>query len=1174
MLTRLAALVLILLVAQFVRAAERPVDLGPVTEKHEMVPMRDGKRLSTYLYFPAGKGRWPVLYEQRYADLRSAGSRKALARLAGNGYVVAAQNFRGTHLSEGDWVGYRALGWGTQQDGFDTVEWLAQQPWSSGKIGTMGGSQAGFAQNFLAVTRPPHLVAQYMTDTGLSLFQEGYRIGGATRPERFKQMDAVCRVPQDNRRLLAEWFAHPTYDDYWRQEDCTLHIDQMNVPCFSLGSWFDFMCVGSVESYIGRQHRGGPNSRGKQQLLIGPWAHGGAKDNHVGELSYPANATFALQTHLVRWFDHYLKGVENGVENEPAVRYYVMGATGEPGAPGNVWRSATDWPVPARETAYYLHADGTLFERLPTVEKSSTEMRADPLHPNEIPGRAFPGARDARPFEKQAEVRTFSSERLTHPVEWTGKVKAELYVTSSAKDTDFIVRVSDVYPDGRSILLMDYIRRARYREGYDQEVFLEPGEICKMAFDVGWISQIFNVGHRIRVTVASTGAPFYEPNPNTGEPLTIEFPAKTVVAINAVYHDRQHASRVIAPLCSSDDKRAQLERGRGELNARLAKLRANSDLYADVAVFAKGLSWALRHDKTVTPADAALETRALEQCLERVAELEAGRTPWVNRKGKLVRGYVSSVDGSVQPFGLIVPAGYDAAKPTRLDVVLHGSSKSVGMSELRFMSRFDEDGKASAPDVNYIELHPLGRVENCYRWAGETDVFEAMEAVCRNYHVDRDRIVLRGMSMGASGTWHVGLKYPDRFVALGPYSGYVDTHEFSRTPQAHFVKVGELPPHQEKALHMLDSVDYAANAGIVPSIACMGEKDVFFQAHVIMGRAMEREGLKMVNLVSWGTGHVIDPVTHAEQMRRIADYAAKGIDHFPKHLRFITWTLKYSRCHWLQILGLDEHYARAELQATVKDDGSVDVMEPKNITRFAILDPALQSSAPKLRVAGQVVPLPVLDAGSGPRQSVIGKRDGGWAYLGELGTVKLVGKRPGLQGPIDDAFATRFLCVRGTGQAWNPAVQAWADASLKRFAGEWDRYFRGELPIKNDSDVTAEDVRSSNLILFGDPGSNRWIAQVLPGLPLVWTKQELVFGGANYSAADHAVLLIHPNPLASDRYVVLNSGHTFGEQELASLNYLLFPRLGDWAVLNVPSRELVHAGFFDEQWRVAGRPAR
>ena len=202
-----------------------------------------------------------------------------------------------------------------------------------------------------------------------------------------------------------------------------------------------------------------------------------------------------------------------------------------------------------------------------------------------------------------------------------------------------------------------------------------------------------------------------------------------------------------------------------------------------------------------------------------------------------MRGFVSAVDGSVQPYGLVVPAGYDPAKPIRLDVVLHGSSKPVGMSELRFMSRFDEgDGESkAAPDQNYIELHPLGRVENCYRWAGETDVFEAIEAVCRNYNIDRDRIVLRGMSMGASGTWHLGLKHPDFFVALGPYSGYVDTHHFSETPLPNFVKVGPLPPYQEKALHMLDSIDYAANAGVVPVVACMGEKDVFFQAHVLMG---------------------------------------------------------------------------------------------------------------------------------------------------------------------------------------------------------------------------------------------------------------------------------------------------------------------------------------------------
>jgi len=275
----------LILVGGSLLPAADPVDLGSVREEHVMIPMRDRQRLSAYLYFPSGDGPWPVLYEQRYADLRGAGTRQANARLAQADYVVCAENFRGTYESEGTWVGYRALGWGELQDGYDTVEWLAKQPWSTGKIGTFGSSQAGYAQNFLAVTQPPHLVAQYMIDTGLSLYQEGYRIGGATRPERFKGMDVNCREPAHNRALMAEWFAHPTYDDYWKFEDCSLHFDKMNVPCFTVGSWYDFMCQGSIESYIGRQHRGGPNSRGRQKLLVGPWLHGRFKEtNKVGEL--------------------------------------------------------------------------------------------------------------------------------------------------------------------------------------------------------------------------------------------------------------------------------------------------------------------------------------------------------------------------------------------------------------------------------------------------------------------------------------------------------------------------------------------------------------------------------------------------------------------------------------------------------------------------------------------------------------------------------------------------------------------------------------------------------------------------------------------------------------------------------------------------------------------------
>lgn len=537
-------------------ADAKPVDLGDVTERHEMVPMRDGVRLSTYLFLPKGEGPWPVLYQQRYAVISSAGTKKAMARLAAGGYVVAIQSFRGAQLSEGTWVGYRALGWGEKKDGYDTVEWLASQPWSTGKVGTFGGSQAGFAQNFLAVTQPPHLVAQYMTDTGLSLYHEGYRIGGITRPARFKAMDAVCRNPSDNRKLVAEWCQHPTYDDYWAEENCARFFDRMNVPCFTVGSWYDFMCVGSIESYIGRQHQGGPASRGSQQLLIGPWLHGGSKGSKIAEMTYPDNAAFAMEAHMLRWFDHYLKGADNGVEKEPAVRYYVMGAVGEEGAPGNVWRSVDDWPVAALSTPYFLHAGGKLRRESPREDSSSTGFLSDPKNPATLPSRSFPGARDARDYEKQAEVRTFTSEVLQDPVEWTGKVQAELYVSSSAKDSDFIVRVSDVYPDGRSILIVDYVRRARYREGFEKEVFMEPGQIYKIAFDIGWLSQVFNRGHRIRVTVASTGTPFIESNPNTGAGYTPEPPTGGVVAQNRVYHDRVHATRILAPLHAIEEKSA------------------------------------------------------------------------------------------------------------------------------------------------------------------------------------------------------------------------------------------------------------------------------------------------------------------------------------------------------------------------------------------------------------------------------------------------------------------------------------------------------------------------------------------------------------------------------------------------------------------------------------------
>ena len=542
--------VLFFFVVSFLRAADLPkLDFGSVREEHVMIPMRDGKHLSAYLYFPPRSGKVPAVFEQRYADITSAGSRKAAAKFAEGGFVIALVNYRGTHESEGVYRGYLGLQGGPLRDGYDVCEWLAAQPWCTGKVGTYGGSQAGYAQNYLAVTQPPHLVAQYMTDTGLSLYQEGYRIGGATKPQRFIKGGTVARELADNTAMLKEWDQHPDYDDYWRDEDASLHFDKMNLPCFTIGSWFDFMCQGSVASFIGRQQHGGPESRGHQQLIIGPWLHGGyPKSNKIGDLVFPENAVFDVYPHMIKWFNHFLKGEANGVEKEITVRYYVMGAVDEVGAPGNVWREAADFPPAASTTEWFLHSNGSLSPVKPTVPAASTSYASDPERPMSLPFTGFPGAKDARPFEEQAEVRTWTSEVLDQPLEVTGRIKAEVFVSSTAKDTDFVLRVTDVYPDGRSILLMDYPLRARYREGFDHQKLLVPGEVAKLAWDIGWTSIIFNKGHRVRVTIASTGAPFYEPNPQDGGPITHFITGPGTAAINTVWHDAGHASHVILPV--------------------------------------------------------------------------------------------------------------------------------------------------------------------------------------------------------------------------------------------------------------------------------------------------------------------------------------------------------------------------------------------------------------------------------------------------------------------------------------------------------------------------------------------------------------------------------------------------------------------------------------------------
>ena len=622
------------------------------------------------------------------------------------------------------------------------------------------------------------------------------------------------------------------------------------------------------------------------------------------------------------------------------------------------------------------------------------------------------------------------------------------------------------------------------------------------------------------------------------------------------------------------------------LKDRLATLRRAPDVsldrWADAQIFVKGVVWALDFGPVTDAKSRQLVWDGLGRARQRIESLSAGKAPWSERPGRSVRGFISSVDNSVQPYGLVIPAGYDPANPIRLDVVLHGSTNATGIGELLFVRGHDagDTGAGVAPANPFIEVHPMGRLgENAYRFEGETDVYEAIEAVCRSYNIDRSRIVLRGSSLGGVGAWQLGLKRPDRFVAVGPAAGPVDTYVFASSPWKHFVRLDPLTPWQETMLHLVDAIDYTANAGILPVVAAMGDQDPYFSSHLLIEKAFAKEGIPFNGIVARGAGHGLSAAARQEQLKRLGEFAVRGSNPFPKHVRFVTWTLKYSRCHWIEVLGLAEHYQRAEIDASVSDDGAITLAEPQNITRFAIHSPAVSGEGDSVTIGGVRIALPATAAGAA-RPLFFEKRDERWTCPSTLDSAILTGKRPGLQGPMDDAFARPFLCVRGTGKAWNPEIGVWAEANLKRFTDEWRRHYRGYLPVKNDTDLTDSDVQRSNLILFGDPGSNVWISKVLPQLPIQWTRDIVQLGAEKHSATDHGLQLIYPNPLpgADGRYVVLNSGHTYHDSELR-FSYMVFPRLGDWAVMAVGQNHptasvlvvadtVINSGFFDEAWKL------
>lgn len=583
-----------------------------------------------------------------------------------------------------------------------------------------------------------------------------------------------------------------------------------------------------------------------------------------------------------------------------------------------------------------------------------------------------------------------------------------------------------------------------------------------------------------------------------------------------------------------------------DLQKRLHSLDGKQDesLLADIRVYQKAAEWILRfEDEFYTKPYIANTIAALDTGLARAKEFETGSHSWTARTGRLTRAYISRVDGSVQPYGVIIPESYTGKTAMRLDVVLHG--RGATLNEVSFIAAHDKPAPLP-PEQDFIQLDVFGRGNNAYRWSGETDVFEAMRSVRERYRIDPDRVVLRGFSMGGAGAWHLGLHHPAEWAAVEAGAGFTETKRYAGQDR--------LPAYQEATLHIYDAVDYALNALNVPIAGYGGADDPQLQASVNIREQLAREGLapgegptgkalRALFLVGPHTGHKFHP-----ESKRASDEFIKQVlpKKTPDRFRFVTWTPRYNRCFWIDVDGLEKQYERAEVDARRNEQGVI--VQTSNVSRL-ILD----GSQPVI-IDGQSF---------SPGRSF---EKNGSRWIARSGDVALR-KRHGLQGPIDDAFMEMFVCVRPTGTPEYPNVTTLARESLDRFAREYAKFFRADPIIKDDSAINKEDIASHNLILFGDPGSNRLIRQIAGRLPIQWTKDTLALGGKSFPAVNHMPVLIYPNPLNADRYIVINSGHTFHEQDLRGTNALLFPRLGDFAVIETESRGVVSAGLFDEQWK-------
>jgi putative CocE/NonD family hydrolase len=558
-----------------------------VVERNVSIPLRDGVVLRGDVYRPNTAEPCPVLLQRTAYGKQTATASGMLNALAAadRGYAVVIQDCRGRYESEGEWTPFFC----EIDDGYDTVEWCAAQPWSNGRVGMYGMSYVGASQWLAAISTPPSLQCIFPVMTAADYYDGWIYQGGAlylgftaawtaqflalphvprlglpeaeAKKEEAQLMGGLGRLkrtlsdmPLDKLPWLAkeglapyfyEWLRHPSRDEYWERINILAHHDRVAVPAFNVGGWYDLFLAGPPRNFAGLCERAAnATARAGQKLLIGPWAHNNPSISITGERNFGPKATVVLEDLQFRWFDHWLKDIDSGLLEEPPVRIFVMGSG---------WRDEQEWPLARTEYQdFYLHSggranglngDGRLGAQPPGTEQPDLYLY-NPLNPVGSIGAG--GAYDQTPAEQQTDVLIYTTPPLQAPIEVTGNVRLILHAATTATDTDFYAKLVDLGPDGYAQNLCDGILRGRYRESMREPRPLTPGEPHCFEIDMTMTSNLFKVGHAIRLEVTSSCFPRFERNPNGFRDLAAA--TTTEPAIQTVFHDSALPSRLVLPV--------------------------------------------------------------------------------------------------------------------------------------------------------------------------------------------------------------------------------------------------------------------------------------------------------------------------------------------------------------------------------------------------------------------------------------------------------------------------------------------------------------------------------------------------------------------------------------------------------------------------------------------------